>query len=258
MKFFDAHAHIDADVYDDDRDALLQRARDAGVTHIVCIGASDEMKANYTTLEVAKKYDGVYATVGVHPHDAKIVDDACLAEIERLAGADEVVAIGETGLDYHYDHSPRDKQVEVFRQFLQLAKKLDLPAVIHTREADDDTIAMIQSADADGVQGVLHSFTGGEALARAAVERDWYVSFSGILTFRNAEPLRKIAASLPIERVMVETDCPYLTPMPYRGKRNEPAYVVHTARKLAEVWGRDPGEVQRITGENAARFYRIA
>ena len=255
--FFDAHAHIDGKEFDEDRQAVLQRARDAGVTHIVCIGAADGMDANYTTLELAKAEADVYATVGVHPHDAKIVDDACLQEIEKLAAHDKVVALGESGLDYHYDHSPRDKQQDTFRQFLALSRKLNLPLVVHTREADEDTIEIIESADADDVPGVLHSFTGTEALAKAAVARGWMVSFSGILTFRNAQRLRDIAQALPPESVMVETDSPFLTPVPHRGKRNEPAFVTHTADQLAQLWQMDPAEVRRITGENAARFYRI-
>jgi len=255
--FFDAHAHIDSKSFDEDRLEVIQRAEEAGVTHIVCIGAADEMKANYTSVKLAEEHANIYATVGVHPHDARIVDEDCLVEIERLAQGPKVVAIGETGLDYHYDHSPRDKQREVFRQFLQMAKNLDLPAVIHTRDADEDTIEILKSENTNGLCGVLHSFTGGRALAETAIDIGWYVSFSGILTFNSAQNLRDIAADLPPEQVLVETDAPYLAPVPKRGRRNEPSYVVHTVDKLAELWKMDPIEVRKLTGANAASFYGI-
>ena len=253
--FFDAHNHIDGEEFNEDREAVIERAKEAGVTHIVCIGAADEMRANYTSIQVAEAHESIYATVGVHPHDAKIVDDECLAEIERLAAHEKVLAIGETGLDYHYSHSAHDKQRDVFRQFLDMAKRLNMPAVIHTREADEDTISIIR--EAEGVNGVLHSFTGGEALAQCAIELGWFVSFSGIITFNSAKSLCAIARALPPEQVMVETDAPYLAPVPKRGKRNEPAFVVHTAAKLAELWEMPVEDVRRITGENAARFYRL-
>lgn len=256
--FFDAHAHIDGKSFDEDRDAVIARAQEAGVSHIVCIGAADEMRANYSSIKLAEEHPNIYATVGVHPHDASIVDEACLAEIERLAQGEKVVAIGETGLDYHYDHSPRDKQIKVFQQFMTMAKKLDLPVVVHTRDADEDTIRIIGSEAAKGVCGVLHSFTGGRALAETAIDIGWYVSFSGILTFSSAQDLQNIAKDLPPEQVMVETDSPYLAPVPKRGKRNEPSYVVHTADKLAELWDKDPIEVRKLTGANAASFYGIS
>lgn len=256
--FFDTHAHIDGKEYAEDREQVLDRARKAGLTHIVCIGASDGMDANYTTLDVANAHPEVYATVGVHPHHANIVDDACLAEVERMAVDNpKVVAIGETGLDYHYDYSPRDVQRDVFEKFMGLARKLDMPVIIHTREAEAETAQIIAGPAADGLVGVLHSFTGDAALAKVAIDRGWYVSFSGILTFRNADTLRAIAQDLPPDKVMVETDCPYLTPTPHRGTRNEPCHVVHVADRLAELWDRPAEEVRRMTGENAARFYGI-
>lgn len=255
--FIDSHAHLDGEAYSDDLEDVLRRADEAGITHMVCIGASHEMKANYETIALAEAYDHIYASVGVHPHDASIVTDAVLAEIERLAGSERVVAIGETGLDYHYDHSPRDVQQRAFRASLQLARELKYPAVVHTRTADEDTIEILVSENAQDIGGVLHSFTGGDALADTAIDLGWYVSFSGIITFKSAEPLRQIAKRLPRDRVLVETDCPYLTPVPYRGKRNEPSYVVHTASKLAELWDVPLDEAKRQTGENAARLFGI-
>lgn len=254
---FDTHAHIDAAAFEVDRDAMMARASQAGVSHIVCIGASDEMRANYTSLALAAKHPHVYATVGVHPHDARVVDEACLAEIERLSENDKVVAIGETGLDYHYDHSPRDKQREVFRSFLALARKRKLPVVIHTREAEDDTIQILREEKAEQIGGVMHCFSGTRKLGEAALDLGFYLSFSGILTFKTAEEIREVAKLCPKDRALVETDCPYLAPIPFRGKRNEPAFVKHTAEKLAELWGLSFEETARITHENAQRFFRL-
>ncbi len=257
LGLFDTHAHIDASAFEADRDEMMARASLAGVSHIVCIGASDEMKANYTSLALAAKHPCVYATVGVHPHDARVVDAACLEEIERLSFGPKVVAIGETGLDYHYDHSPREKQREVFRSFLQLAKRRSLPVVIHTREAEEDTIQIMREERAQDIGGVMHCFSGTRGLAEAALELDFYLSFSGILTFKTAEEIREVAKACPKDRALVETDCPYLAPLPFRGKRNEPAFVKHTAEKLAELWGLSLEETARITHENARRFFRL-
>jgi len=254
--FFDTHAHIDGPKFDVDRDEVLARAKAAGVTHIVCIGASDGMKNNRSAIALAEAHEEVWATVGVHPHDAAIVDPEKLAELEALAAHPKVVAVGETGLDYYYDTSPRERQREVFRDFVAMARRVDKPLVVHTRDADEDTAALLE-AHARGLIGVVHCFTGGPALAARAVALGWYVSFSGILTFRNAEPLRAIARELPRDRVLVETDCPYLAPIPHRGKRNEPAFVAHVAEALAELWETDAASVREITGENAARFYRL-
>lgn len=257
ISLFDTHAHIDASAFESDRDEMMARATLAGVSQIVCIGASDEMKANYTTLAMAAKHPHVYATVGVHPHDARVVDEACLAEIERLSHEPKVVAIGETGLDYHYDHSPREKQQEAFRAFLRLAKRRRLPVIIHTREAEDDTIQILRDENAQDIGGVMHCFSGTRKLGEAALELGFYLSFSGILTFKTAEEIREVAQRCPKDRALIETDCPYLAPIPFRGKRNEPAFVKHTAEKLAELWGLSLEETARITHENARRFFRL-
>jgi TatD DNase family protein len=258
MRFFDSHAHLDGGEYAQDLEETLARAKAAGITDIVCIGASEGLDSNARALAVAAGHDGIYATVGVHPHDAKIVDAECLSKVRELAANPKVVAIGETGLDYHYDLSPREKQREVFREFLRMARALRLPVVIHTREAEDDTIAILREEHAEEMGGVIHCFTGTQKLADAALELGFYISFSGVITFRNADPLRAIARGLPRDRVLVETDCPYLTPVPHRGRRNEPAYILETVRTLSTVWGISGDEIKKITGENAARFFRTA
>ncbi len=236
---------------------MLERAKAAGVSRIVAIGASDAEKANEPTLEIAQAHAEVFASVGVHPHDARLVDEAVLARIRAQAGRPKVVGIGETGLDYHYDHSAREAQVEVFRRFVRLAKELGLPVVVHSREAEDDTLRVLEEEHAEEVGGVMHCFGGSKKLAEGALALGFYVSFSGVLTFKNAEALREIARTVPRDRVMVETDCPFLAPIPMRGRRNEPAFVAHTAKKLAEVWGVEELEARRVTSENAARLFRL-
>ena len=185
------------------------------------------------------------------------MDDEVLEKLRDLSAAEEVVAIGETGLDYHYDLSPREAQRDAFRRFLRMSHETKKPCVVHTREAEDDTIAILREEDAAGCGGVIHCFTGTQTLADAAVDLGWYVSFSGVLTFNNASRLRAVAKALPRDRVLVETDCPYLTPVPHRGKRNEPAFVVHTAEKLAELWEVSLEDVKQTTGENARRLFGI-
>lgn len=257
MVFFDSHAHIDGPEFDEDREAVIERARAAGVTHLVLIGASDGFDSNPRAVALAEQHDMMFASVGLHPHDAKLVDDTVLARLRAMADSDKVVAIGETGLDYHYDLSPREQQRSAFREFLRMSHDTKKPCIVHTREAEDDTIAILEEEDAASCGGVIHCFTGTQKLADAAVALDWYISFSGVLTFRNADPLRAIAKRLPRDRVLVETDCPYLTPIPHRGKRNEPAFVVHTAEKLAELWDVSTEEVMAQTGENAQRFFGL-
>lgn len=255
MVFFDSHAHLDS--FGEELEQVLARAAMAGVTHLITIGASDGMKPNHDAVKIAETHDNVWAVVGVHPHDARIVDDQVVAEIEQLAAHPKVVAIGEMGLDFHYDHSPREAQAEAFRRFLRLARRAGKPIVVHTREADAETVEILREERADEIGGIIHCFTGTDVLAQAAVDLGMFVSFSGVITFRNAEPLREIARSLPRDRVLIETDCPYLAPIPHRGKRNEPAYVVHTAEKLAELWDEPLEEVKRRTGENARRAFRL-
>ena len=257
MPFIDSHAHLDMQEYADDLDAVLERARAAGLTHIVCIGASSGMAGNPAAVRLAEQHPQLFATVGIHPHDAGQITDAMWPELRRLAAHPRVVAIGETGLDYHYDHAPREAQRDLFARFIRLARELHKPLVVHAREADEDILALLRREEADTCGGVLHSFTGGEALARGALELNFHISFSGILTFKNADPLRALASALPRDRVLVETDCPFLTPVPLRGQRNEPSYVTHTADALARLWHVTPEEARVSTGENAARLFRL-
>jgi len=210
-------------------------------------------------VELAEKHQEIYAAVGVHPHDAKLFDDAAAERLIALVRESKrVVAWGEIGLDYHYDHSPRDVQREVFRRQLKLAWELNLPVIIHSREADEDTIGILRE-QLSGYQraGVLHCFGGSLQMARGAVDLGFYISFAGNLTFKKAEDLRDIARRLPLDRLMVETDCPYLTPVPFRGKRNEPARVVETAGCLASLHEREVSEVAHITSENFARLFGV-
>ncbi|MBK8011057.1 MAG: TatD family hydrolase [Deltaproteobacteria bacterium] len=255
--FIDSHAHLDGSKFESDLDETLLRAQEAGVTHIICIGASDGRDSNPRTLALAERYDHIFATVGIHPHDASLADDATLAAIEAMAKHEKVVGIGETGLDYHYNLSPKDAQIEAFRRFLRMAKALDLACIVHTREAEEDTLRILREERASELRGVFHCFTGSPELARAAIDLGWHISFSGVLTFRNADALREIARELPKDRVLVETDCPYLAPVPHRGRRNEPAFVLRTAEALAEAWGEELATVSRFTVENTVRLFRL-
>src|SRR5437763_5132330 len=258
--FVDSHAHIDGEEFDADRDEVVARAREAGVRAILNVGTGDPHAGNLErAVAVAEKYGGVYAAVGVHPHDARLYDEVAEG---RLLGiirrGPPVVALGEIGLDYHYDNSPRDVQRDVFAAQLRLARAEGLPVIIHAREADEDTASILRremSGAAAG--GVMHCFGGGPALAEAALELGFMISFAGNVTFKKAENLRDVARTVPLGRLLVETDCPFLAPVPLRGRRNEPAFVVETARFLARLRGVGPEELGRITSENFARLFRL-
>lgn len=258
--FIDSHCHIDGPEYNPDREEVIARAREAGVTTMLNVGTGDpHTDAFDRAVELAEKHEGVYAAVGVHPHDAKLFDDAAEQTlIELVRQSKRVIAWGEIGLDYHYDHSPRDVQREVFRRQLGIAREMDLPVVIHSREADDDTISILREELA-GYQraGVLHCFGGSLAMAQQAMKLGFFISFAGNLTFKKAEDLRDVARQLPLDRLLIETDCPYLTPVPFRGKRNEPARVVETARCLAELHGKELEEIGRMTSENFVKLFQV-
>jgi TatD DNase family protein len=256
--FTDSHAHIDGEEFDADREEVLARAREAGVETILNVGTGDPHGGNLERgVEVAEKYDGVYAAVGVHPHDARLFDDAAAERVRKIVrGSERVVAWGEIGLDYHYDNSPREAQREVFRRQLRMAREEDLPVIIHSREADEDTVAILEAEWRGAARaGVLHCFGGGSWMAERALELGFYVSFAGTVTFKKAEPLREIALSVPLGRLLVETDCPFLAPVPLRGRRNEPAFVVETARFLASLRGESVEELARATSANFARLF---
>jgi TatD DNase family protein len=255
MRFLDSHAHLADPAFDSDREEVIERARAAGAEAIVCIGES--LAAAARSREISGRHTGfVFFTAGVHPHDAVAYDpsrdpDAIRAEVGRGA-----VAIGECGLDYHYDHSPRALQRRAFADQLALARELVRPVVVHTREAEDDTAAMIREAGAAGIGGVLHCFTGSHALAHAGIDAGWYISFSGIVTFRkwaDDDLLRLV----PDDRLLAESDSPYLAPVPDRGKRNEPAWVARTVERLAAARGTDPAALGRMTAANARRLFSL-
>jgi TatD DNase family protein len=258
--FIDSHCHIDGPEYDADREEVIARARAAGVETMLNVGTGDPHSGAFErAVDLAEKQEGIYAAIGVHPHDAKLFDDAVEGRLLNLfQQSKRVIAWGEIGLDYHYDHSPRDIQREVFRRQLRLARAQRLPVVIHSRDADEDTIAILgEELSGYDRAGVLHCFGGSLAMAQAAIELGFFISFAGNLTFKKAENLRDVAVKLPLDRLLIETDCPYLTPIPFRGQRNEPARVVETARCLAALHGRELEETARITSENFARLFGL-
>jgi len=253
IDLFDSHCHLTDAAFRDDREAVLLRAREAGVTRLVTI-ASDVADAR-AALALARAHEGVWCTAGVHPHEAGAADPDALERVRELAAEPEVVALGETGLDYHYDHSPRDVQRRLFDAHLALGAETGLPVVVHAREADADVAAALRGAP-PGVRGVLHCFTGGEAAFAEAMARRWWVSFSGIATFRSFSVVG-LLREVPADRLMVETDAPYLAPVPHRGRRNEPAYVREVVEGVAAHLGETPGSVAARTTANALRFYGL-
>jgi TatD DNase family protein len=253
--FIDSHAHIDGDEFDADRKNVIERAHAAGVSLILNVGTGDpHSDAFERAVRLGQQHESIYTAIGTHPHDARHYDDAAEDKIKNLINDDHVIAWGEIGLDFHYDNSPRDVQIEVFKRQLRAARECDLPVIIHTREAEAETIDILQSTQS---RGVFHCFSGSMPLARRAIELGFMISFSGIVTFKKADELREIAKQVPLDRLLIETDCPYLTPIPYRGKRNEPAYVVEVARCLAALLGVEIEEMGRITSENFNRFFEI-
>lgn len=250
----DSHCHLDFPDFAEELDLVIDRARAAGIGRIVTIGT--RVRRHAQVLAIAKRFDDVFCSVGTHPHHAHEETDVKAADLVRLTGHPRVVAIGEAGLDYHYDNSPRDAQAAGLREHIAAARATGLPLVIHAREADADLAAILTEESGKGVfPAVLHCFSSGRALAETGVALGHYVSFSGILTFSSAAALRDIARDVPSDRILVETDAPYLAPQPHRGKRNEPALVVHTARVLAEVRGVSPEEIAAQTTENFFRLF---
>ena len=253
---FDTHTHLDDTRYDADRDLMIARAHEAGVDRMVTIGC--DLATSQAAVALADRYPSVYASVGVHPHEVKQIGDGWYDHLRRLAKHEKVVAYGEIGLDYHYNHSsPEDQRVR-FREQVQLARELRLPIIIHTREAQQDTIRILQEERASDSGGVFHCFSGDAWLAKDALDLGFYLSFSGILTFPNAGMLRDIAKTVPVDRLLIETDCPYLTPVPHRGKRNEPGFVRHVAQTLADLLdGMSLDAIAETTAANARRLFKI-
>jgi TatD DNase family protein len=245
MIFTDSHCHLTMS----NAEANLAAARGVGVRGFVVPGTKLEDAPQ--AVAIARQHEDVWAAVGFHPHDAKDCDDAAFAEIARLAREPRVVAIGECGLDYHYDYSPRDVQRAVFERHIALAREVDKPIIVHNRESTDD---MVEILSRSGGRGILHSYTESLEVARRLVELGYYISFSGIVTFKSAESLRDAARGLPLDRVLIETDTPYLAPVPYRGRDNEPAYVVAIAELLAKLWG---VTLERVAEQTTANFERV-
>jgi TatD DNase family protein len=249
----DSHCHLDFPDFADELDAVVGRARTAGIERLLTI--STRVRRQATLLAIAERFPEIYCSIGTHPHYAHEEADISLAELVAATHAEKVVAIGEAGLDYHYDNSPREAQERVFRTHIAAARETGLPLVIHSREADDDTVRILEEETGKGgFAAVLHCFTGGRDLARRAVALGHFISFTGILTFKNSEELRSIAAELPADRILVETDAPYLAPGKYRGKRNEPAFVVEIAKVLADVRG---VSFDTLANESTTNFYRL-
>jgi TatD DNase family protein len=244
VKLVDSHCHLDDEKFDADREQVMERALAAGVETMMAIGTGGELDV---AIRQAERYPFVYATIGVHPHDASKATEETYARLRDLAKHPKVLAIGEIGLDYHYDFSPREVQRAVFDRQLEIAAEAGKPIVIHTREAWDDTMAQVTALPHGGI---MHCFTGDADQARQALGLGFHLSFGGVLTFPKAEAVREAARIVPEDRLLVETDCPYLAPVPYRGKRNEPAFVVETARRLAAVRGSTIDAIAEVTSAN--------
>lgn len=261
MIFVDSHCHIDGEQFDADRNEVVQRATDAGVKFMLNIGTGEPDSGCFErAVEVAEKYENVFTAIGVHPHDAKTFDDAAEARLIRLAKENKkVIAWGEIGLDFYYDHSPRDVQEKVFRRQIQIARELDLPIIIHSRESDDETVRILteECAGENFRGGIMHCFGGTAQMAEDLMKIGFLISFAGNVTFKKAENLRDAARVVPLDKLLIETDCPFLTPVPFRGKRNEPALVVHTAKFLAGFYGIELERLANRTTQNFLDFFRI-
>lgn len=260
--FIDSHAHLDTSNYDADRADVIARARAAGVEVMLEIAGSDIGKGSLGPgLKLAEEHEFIYAAIGLHPHEASLYGDALEQTLLECSRHPKVIGWGEIGLDYYYDHSPRDVQQQVFRRQLELAIERRLPVIIHTRDAEEDTIAILREtwAEAGGTKigGIIHCFTGTQLLADEALALGFHISFSGVVTFKTAEQLRNVAQSVPMERLLIETDCPFLAPIPYRGKRNEPAFVIETARKLSELKAVSLEEIARTTSDNFRQLFHL-
>ena len=263
--FVDSHAHLDGERFEADREQVIARARAAGVQAIVAVGIGDGPAKVDCGIRLAEKYDFIYATLGIHPHEARLADEAAYQNMERLARHPKVIAWGEIGFDYFYDHSPRDVQKNVFVRQMELAAAAKLPIVIHCRPSEgsddawEDCLELIEERwAAKGFGGILHCFTGNWAQAKRALDMGFMISFAGNVTFPKAQQIRDAALEVPLDRMLIETDSPYLAPVPHRGKRNEPAFVIETARKLGELRRLSADQVGEQTTRNFYKFFKLA
>lgn len=251
----DTHVHLNAQQYDEDLEEVIARARENGLEKMVVIGC--DRKSIERTMELIEEYDDIYGVIGWHPVDAIDCTDEDLKWIEELSAHEKIIGIGETGLDYHWDKSPKDVQKELFRRQLALAKRVKLPIIIHNRESTDDCVEILKEEHAEEIGGIMHAFSADEKTADTIIAMNFYVSLGGPVTFKNAQMPKDIAVHVPLDRLLVETDAPYLTPHPFRGKRNEPAHVKLVAEKIAELRGMSYEDLASATTENAKRLYNI-
>jgi TatD DNase family protein len=252
---FDTHAHLNAVQYNEDLQEVIDRAISEDVSHIVVVGFDRPTIAR--AIELAEQYDFIYASVGWHPVDAVDMTDDDLHMLEKLAAHPKVVALGEMGLDYYWDKSPKEIQQDVFRRQISLAKKVKLPIIIHNREATADILQILKEENASEVGGIMHCFSGSVEVAKQCIDMNFFISLGGPVTFKNAKKPKEVAAQIPLEHLLIETDCPYLTPHPFRGKRNEPSYVKYVAEAIAEIKGISFEEVAKATTENAKKLFGI-
>jgi TatD DNase family protein len=258
LPLVDTHCHLADARLRDDTDAVVARAHATGVLWMIAVGAIGSIECDQATVAIAERHAKVYAAIGVHPHDAKDCDAERLIQLRALAASSKVAAIGESGLDFHYMHSPAEAQEEALRRHLELAVELDLPIVIHCREAEERLAAIVREAGMPPRGGAIHSFTGNTDAAKIFIGLGFHISFSGIVTFKNAKSLREAALAVPDDRLLIETDAPYLAPEPYRGKRNEPAFVARTLEALARLRSVDPEALGEAIIANASRLFRIS
>ncbi|MTI82086.1 MAG: TatD family deoxyribonuclease [Firmicutes bacterium] len=253
MSLIDSHAHLDDQRFDEDREEVIKRAKENGLSNIINIG--HDMQSSRSSVQLAEKYPFIFAAVGVHPHDAKDVPNDYLKQLEELSRHDKVLAIGEIGLDYYYDMSPREVQKKVFLEQLNLAKELNMPVIVHLRDAYGDFLEIMRKERLEPTTGVMHCFSGSSEVAKECLDMGFYISFAGPITFKNAPKVREAASQVPLNKLLVETDCPYLTPVPYRGKRNEPAYVQYTAEQLATVKEISIEELSSAVTDNTKKLF---
>jgi len=250
---FDTHAHMNDPAFDEDREQVLLGLKDKGVANILNVGCC--LESSKDCIAMAEKYDFVYASVGTHPDSADEVDEAVLDAYRQMARHPKVMAIGEIGLDYYYETIPRQIQIQAFRMQMELARELKMPVIVHERNAHDDGMRVVK--EFKDVTGVFHCYSGSAEMARQLVDMGWYIGFTGVLTFKNARKAVETAERIPLERIVLETDCPFMAPEPFRGKRNDPGYLFRMAQRLAEIRGISVEEVHRITTQNAKALYRI-
>jgi len=255
IKLIDSHAHLNFPDLKDDIDNVLKRASEAGVDKIICVGTT--LEDSREALELANKYPFIYASSGVHPHEASSVTDQTLSELKELASDKKVIAIGEVGLDYYYENSPKEAQRLAFSSFINLARDVKLPLIVHTRDAEEDTVNILKKNSASDMGGVIHCFSGSPEIAHECIKMGFYISIPGIVTFKNAKNIHAVVKEIPAEKMLIETDSPYLAPVPFRGKRNEPAYVKQVAEKIAEIKGLSLDDIARITYLNSSQLFGL-